>query len=94
MAKWDRKPVGAVFKGLKKDDGTEGPDTLIFSEDATFKKGDKLQIETKTYKEKNIGWMVKQGYMTEEKAEKAKYVVSTMSDKVRAEAVRVQKLTD
>jgi hypothetical protein len=91
MAKWKREQVGAVFKGLKNDDGVTGPDTLIFQEDVTFKKGDKLHLETKAYKEQNVTAMVQKGKMSEEVAEKAKYVISRMSEKVRADVVRLTK---
>lgn len=92
MAKWDRKKVGALFKGLTKDDGSLGPDTLIFETDVTFKKGDKLQIETKSFKEQNVNQMVAEGKMTEETAEKARFLISKMSEKIRAEVIKLTKL--
>lgn len=94
MAKWSRKSVGAVFKGLKNDDGTTSPNTLIFNEHAegiVLKKGDKLQLESKSYKEQNVGEMVKKGFMNEEVAEKARFVISKMSDKVLADVVLLKK---
>ena len=94
MAKWKREKVGAIFKGIKNDDGTTSPDALIFEMDANFKKGDKLQLETKTFKEQNVAQMVQKGIMSEETAEKAKYVISKMSDKIRADVVLLRKQQD
>ena len=91
MAKWERKTVGAVFKGLKNDNGDLQADTLIFQDDVSFKKGDKLQLETKAFKEANLAAMVAKGKISEEVAEKARYVIGRMSEKVRADVVKLSK---
>ena len=83
--------VGTIWKGQKNKNGEQMSDSLQFKDGFTPVKDAWYQIHTKAFKEQDLENKIAKGWLSEEQAEKARYTVSKMSDKVRAEIIEVLK---
>lgn len=91
MAKSSYKQVGVIWKGQKNKNGEQMADTIQFTDGFTPVKDAWYQLHTKAFKEQDLNAKVAKGWIAEEQAEKARYTISKMSDKVRAEIIEVLK---
>lgn len=91
MNKPNYNQVGVIWKGKKDKNGKDLPHTLQFTEGFVPKAGAWYQCHTKVFKEKDIKFKIEKGWLDEEQAKKAEYVVAQMSDLVLAEVIEVLK---
>lgn len=89
--KYSRRTVGTVY--VSKIDGQS--DYLQFKlpegESLTFRNGDKLQVETKSYRLSNIKNSLREGRLSPEVADKLLQNTEKMPEFVRAEVVQLRK---
>lgn len=83
--------VGTIWFGKVGDDGQQQPHTIQFKEGFVPKAGAWYQFHSKKYKETDLAQKIAKGWVNEEQAEKAKYTISKMSEKVIAEIIEVVK---
>ena len=83
--------VGTIWKGQKNKNGEQMADSLQFKEGFVPNADAWYQIHTKAFKEADLQNKIAKGWVNEDQAEKAKYTISKMSDKVRAEIIEVLK---
>lgn len=90
-SKYSRRNVGTIYRS--KLDGQS--DYLQFKledgETLTFNNGDKLQVETRDYRKKNIEKGLREGRLAPDLAEKLSANVNKMPEFVRAEVVQLIK---
>lgn len=91
MGKYSRKNVGSIYKSKLQDQS----DYLVFripeGEELTFRNGDKLQVETKDFRLKNIEQGVANGRLSEDVALALKEKAEKTPEFVRAELVLLTK---
>jgi hypothetical protein len=85
------KQVGVIWKGKENKNGELMADTLEFSENFVPTPGAWYQIHTKKFKQDDLERKVKMGWLDDEKADKARYTIGKMSDKIRAEIIEIIK---
>lgn len=87
MAKYVRTVIGSIIKSKSK----EKPDYIKFKTDVSFKAGDCISVETKSYKLVSLENAYKKGYLNQEMLERLKEKVEKMPEFVRADLVKVTK---
>lgn len=85
------KQVGVIWKGKEDKNGFQMCDTFKFNEDFTPNPDCWYQVQTKDFKLRDLERKIQNGWVSEEQAEKIRYVISKMSDQVRAEIYEVAK---
>lgn len=87
--KYSRKNIGTIYVSKLEGQSDYMQFKLPEGEELVFRNGDKLQIETKVYRQKNIAKGLREGRLTPELADKLLENASKMPDFVRAEVVQL-----
>jgi hypothetical protein len=90
MAKTKRVNIGSVVKS--KESGK--PDYIKIKEDVTLRKGEFINLESKSFQLERLEAVVAEGKLSEEKAEAARERINKIPDFVRFEMIKTVKLED
>lgn len=83
--------VATIWFGKKSENGDQQPHSIKFIEGFVPNPEAWYQFQSKKFKEQDLDQKIAKGWIKPEQAEKARYSISKMSDKVIAEIIEVLK---